>query len=182
MIASRGIRIKMAQYEAITLGPYQDGKHLSIGLGHNDETLKPDDRISVRDAFALFALDLKEREETVGKLLTKEVPQHVFDGLVSLTYQSGNRYAPALIHLINYDEIGAFAKMYPFAAYRNRKDGEENLEYEAFWKPGLHVRRKDELRVILDGDYGDVTAPIKLWRGPPVGSPEMYVLQPGDID
>src|SRR5215207_6067940 len=97
MRTSRGMRIKMAQYEAITLGPYQDGADMSWGLGHNDPKIKPDDRLpSVRAAFDQFELDLIPWEKRVASLLTKEVPQHVFDGLVSLGFQSGNRYLPAM--------------------------------------------------------------------------------------
>jgi len=170
--ASTSIKIFMAQCEAITLGPYQDGDHLSIGLGHNEKGMRKSKRITVRQAFDMFAEDLIPREQRVNDLLKKEVPQHVFDALLSLHYQSGNRYMPAIAHLVNYNEMGVLEVAYPMCAYSAAGE----------WKKGLHQRRKDELQILLKGDYGDLEEPIKLWRGPPVGSPEMYVLQPGDID
>jgi lysozyme len=179
--ASTSIKIFMGQCEAITLGPYQDGTHLSIGLGHNNPKLKKSKRITVPEAFRLFAEDLIPREQRVNSLLKREVPQHVFDALLSLHYQSGNRYMPAVVHLVNYDEMEVLKVMYPQCAYSAPKEV-DGVRVPGEWREGLHNRRKDELEILLNGNYGDLTEPLKLWRGPPVGKPEMYTLQPGDIE
>jgi GH24 family phage-related lysozyme (muramidase) len=181
--ATRAIKIRMAQWEAITLGPYQDGTHLSIGLGHNNPKLKKRDRITVRRAFELFAEDLLPREQNIARLLKKDIPQHLFDMLVSLHYQSGNRYMPAVVHLINYGEMGALEALYPHCAYTAPSDKDLDGDIDpGEWRDGLHERRKQEWKIGTTGDYGDLDAPIKLWRGPPVGKSEAYTLQPGDID
>jgi GH24 family phage-related lysozyme (muramidase) len=183
MRASREIKIVMAQFEAITLGPYQDGTHLSIGLGHNNPKLKKSSRTTVKKAFKQFAEDLIPREQRVNALLKVPVSQQIFDMLLSLHYQSGNRYMPAAAHLVNYNEHACIQQIYPFFAYTAGKDKDEDGILEpGEWRDGLHERRKIELKIGYEGDYGDLDAPLKMWDGPPVGPSTPYYLKPGDID
>jgi hypothetical protein len=145
--------------------------------------MKKSKRITVKKAFQLFAEDLIPREQRINALLKRDVGQHMFDMLLSLHYQSGNRYMPAVVHLVNYGEMKVLEAMYPHCAYSAPSDKDKDGVLEpGEWRDGLHERRKDEWLIGTQGDYGDLTVPLKLWRGPPEGKPEMYTLQPGDIE
>jgi GH24 family phage-related lysozyme (muramidase) len=170
---SRGGKIVLAQVEACVLVPYQDGKHLSIGFGHNSPELTVSHKITVKQAFELLAIDLVPREERVQSLLKGIVSQNQFDALVLLHYQSGNRYLPAAAHLVNYKEWGLIEEMWPLMAY----------DAQGVFMPGLQKRRRRELAIFSQAEYGPIWEPIKLWKGDPRKTkPEPYTIQPGDID
>jgi GH24 family phage-related lysozyme (muramidase) len=170
---SRSGKIVLAQVEACVLVPYQDGKHKSIFFGHNGEDAETIQPRTVKKAFEVLAEDLKPREERVLSLLKGVVPQHQFDALVLLHYQSGNRYMPAVAHLVNYKEWGLLEEMWPLMAY----------DAQGVFMPGLKKRRTREIAIFCNADYGDITAPIKLWTSDPRKTkPQPYVIQPGDLD
>jgi GH24 family phage-related lysozyme (muramidase) len=91
----------MARREALVLVAYKDGKYNAIGLGHNGPEVKNDDTITPKAAFTLFREDVLLREIEVWKLLRATVSQPTYDMLISMRYQSGNRYVPAIIGLLN---------------------------------------------------------------------------------
>jgi len=162
----------LAQVEACVLVPYQDGKHKSIFFGHNGEDAETIQPRTVRRAFEVLAEDLKPREERVLSLLKGLVPQHQFDALVLLHYQSGNRYMPAVVHLVNYKEWALLDEMWPLMAY----------DAQGVFMPGLQKRRRRELGIFSDGEYGDIRAPIKLWRDDPRKTkPEPYTITVEDL-
>jgi GH24 family phage-related lysozyme (muramidase) len=161
---SRGGKLVLAQVEACVLVPYKDGRHYSIGFGHNGPEVEAMGQITVAQAFELLAEDLKPREERVFSLLKPVVSQHKFDGFVLLHYQSGNRYLPAFAHLQNYGQEEFLEAIWPMAAY---PAGDQEGDREGEFSEGLETRRKREMFIVFDGDYGDIRASIKLYRDNP---------------
>ena len=54
----RNGKLFIANREALVLGAYWDGKHMSIGMGSNDPTLKAGDTITISEAFERFEDDI----------------------------------------------------------------------------------------------------------------------------
>jgi GH24 family phage-related lysozyme (muramidase) len=170
-LSPKGRRV-LAQVEACVLSPYQDGKHHSIGFGHNGPEVGAMNPITVEKAFELLDEDLKPREARVEELLKKPVTQEQFDALVLLHYQSGNRYLPLAAHMINYGEMAALQRAWTTWAYS--ADGKK--------MKGLETRRKREKDIFFKGDYGDAEAPIKLWKGNPRTTPFVpYEVKDADL-
>jgi lysozyme len=170
-LSPKGRRV-LAQVEACVLSPYQDGKHHSIGFGHNGPEVGAMNPITVEKAFELLDEDLKPREARVAELLKKPVSQEQFDALVLLHYQSGNRYLPLAAHMINYGEMNALKRAWTTWAYS--ADGKK--------MKGLEARRKREKAIFFDGDYGPVEAPIKLWKASPrTTAPVPYEIKDTDL-
>lgn len=97
----RNGKLFIAHREAIVLGAYQDGPHMSIGMGDNDPTLKPGDTITVKQAFERFARAIAIREKELSRKFTREPSQEQFNALFSCFYQSGNHFVPFLIEMHN---------------------------------------------------------------------------------
>jgi lysozyme len=174
-LSPNGRRV-LAQVEACVLTPYQDGKHHSIGFGHNGPEVAAMNPITVPKAFEMLEQDLIPREELVKTLVKKPLTQEQFDALVVLTYQSGNRYLPAFAHLINAGQMKFLRKIWSFAAY------EKGEKEEGDFKPGLAIRRRRERDIFFKGNYGPVEAPIKLWDGNPRTMPfKPYDIKDADL-
>lgn len=158
MRISRNGLLFIARREALVLSAYPDGPHMSVGFGHNSALLKPGDTITVKQAFDQLKLDMAEREADIAKALAPGVSltQQQFDALMSLHYQSGFRYLPAIMHFINQGHVDLAMHLWPECDHN--KAGEK-LE-------GLHKRRLLELAVFTAGDYGELS-PIPFWRGDP---------------
>lgn len=170
-LSTNGLRF-IARREALVLVSYEDGPHRSIGFGHNDPKLKPGDEITAKEAFALLKEDVKPRAVRVTKLLKADLPQHAFDALVSLHYQSGNRYLPSIVALINNGRRYEAAMQLP--------NCDRNLA--GVQVVGLHRRRLLEQKLFLTGDYGDDLDAIPFWRGNPHKTkPETYHVKPEDF-
>jgi lysozyme len=155
-LSDKGKRV-LAQVEAAVLVPYQDGKHHSIGFGHNGPEVAAMGPITVQKAFEMLEEDLKPREARIEELIKKPITQEQFDALVLLHYQSGNRYLPLAAHMINYGETAALQRAWKTWSYS--ADGKK--------MKGLELRRQREKDIFFKGDYGPVEAPIKLWKGNP---------------
>lgn len=170
-LSTNGLRF-IARREALVLVAYQDGPHKSIGFGSNDPSLKEGDRITAAEAFARLKQDVAPRARRVSNLLRKPVEQHQFDALVSLHYQSGNRYLPRIINLINEGNLHDAAMTFPSC--------DQNMAGERL--PGLHKRRLLEQKLFMTGDYGIDLDEIPYWKGDPRKTkPETYHVQPGDF-
>jgi GH24 family phage-related lysozyme (muramidase) len=178
MKLSRNGLIFLTCREAIVLTAYQDGKHLSIGMGSNDPNLRPGDTITVAEAFARLKRDVTSREQIVTRSLKVPVSQQQFDAMFDLYYQNGNkldghgrRGFEHMVGLMNAGKFEAAADYLPECKYNSA--GEP--------KDGLLKRRLLEQSVFLRGDYGDLSV-IPFYRGDPRTTPrEQYHLQPGDI-
>jgi lysozyme len=162
----------LAQVEACVLTPYQDGRHYSIGFGHNGPEVRAMGPITVPQAFEMLEEDLKPREQRVDDLVKAPLTQEQFDALVLLHYQSGNRYLPAVAALINAGEVEVLEQIWTLLAY------DANNKHSR----GLETRRKREKDIFFKKDYGPVEAPIKLWRRDPRRTaPEAYQIKDSDL-
>lgn len=169
---SRNGLLFIARREALVLVAYQDGPHKSIGFGHNNPKLNDGDRITAKEAFALLKQDVASREKRVSDLLKVPVTQNQFDALMSLHYQSGNRYMPAVVALVNAKEIKVAAELFPLC---DRNLAGDEIE-------GLKKRRELEVKVFVDSDYGNDLLDIPFWEGNPRSTPrKTYKVQPGDL-
>jgi GH24 family phage-related lysozyme (muramidase) len=165
--------------EAIVLVAYEDGKHLSIGMGSNSPDLKEGDAITVHEALQRFKADIAAREAIVNRSLKVEVSQQTFDCLVDFYYQNANKVDgqgrpgfKTVVSLINAGDLNGAAEQLP--EWHFNSAGEP--------KSGLKTRRLMEQAVMVHGDYGDLST-VKLWRGNPrTTKPELYKIQPGDFD
>lgn len=177
MTASRNGILFVANREAIVLVAYPDGPNYSIGCGHNSPALRAGDRITVKEALSLLKRDLDERDKILARALKVDLTQQQSDALASFYYQNGNKrdgqgrrgfdHMASLINAGKLDEAAAY-----FPECDRNSAGEQ--------KAGLHKRRLMEQAVFERGDYGSLD-PIPYWPGAPVGPPQQYHLQPGDL-
>lgn len=87
---------ELASYEALILSPYLDsGGVKTVGIGSTSSDI-PDlaswpwnKTLSVEEAVEIYRKGLSKYETAVNKKLNKEIPQHQFDALVSITYNIG---------------------------------------------------------------------------------------------
>jgi GH24 family phage-related lysozyme (muramidase) len=171
METSRNGALFIAQREALVLVAYQDGPHCSIGFGWNSPHLREGDQTTVPEAFRRLKENLAERDKHLNKVLKVPVAQHAWDALASLHYQSGNRYLPRLVDLINKGQPDKAADLLP----------ECDASLSGTRMSGLRKRREMERKLFLTADYGDLRH-VKLWYGDPRKTkPELYEVQPGDI-
>ena len=174
LIARRegGVLISYEDGPAWEDGPERGLPRMSKGFGFQDRSVKAGDTITLKEAFVMLKEGVRLRAKHVSKLLKVPVTQAQFDALVSLYFQSGNRYLPKLVHLINEGNAAAAARIFP--------DCDRNLAGKRI--PGLRKRRLIEQKLFLTGDYGELS-PIPLWRGDPkTTKPEQYHVQPEDFD
>jgi len=171
MKTSRNGILFIARREALVLVAYQDGVHRSIGFGSNSETLKEGDTITVKGAFALLRKDIEEREKRIEGLLKRSLKTHQWDALMSLHYQSGNRYLPAIAALLNAKQDVTALELWLLC---DRNLAGQRLD-------GLHKRRVLEVKLFQNGEYGELS-PIPFWRGNPRSTKrEEYEVRDADL-
>jgi GH24 family phage-related lysozyme (muramidase) len=156
----RNGKLFVAHREAIALGAYQDGPHMSIGIGDNDPALKPGDRITVKQAFERFARAIGKRELELSQRIKREPTQEQFNALFSCYYQGGNRNVPGLVELHN---AGADPKKVgaEFSAL-SRCTNKAGL-----FMAGLQSRRKLEGKLYAAGEYEKDLDLVSLYHGNP---------------
>jgi GH24 family phage-related lysozyme (muramidase) len=156
----RNGKLFIAHREAIALGAYQDGPHMSIGMGYNSPTLKAGDTITIERAFELFASAIKTREEKLSKRFVIEPSQEQFNAMMSCYYQSGNRFVHDLIDMHNDGDD----KRVIGAAF-SRPDHCTS----AGGKPmrGLQKRRELEGRLYATGQYEPDLDVVMIYYGNP---------------
>lgn len=173
--------------EGFVLKAYKDGKpwedgpekglpRMSIGLGHQDRSVKPGDTITVPACFALLKADIPPRARVVSNWLKVPLLQHQFNALVSMYYQSGKKFLKdqGLMTLINAGHLDEALALFPEFDTRPDEDGNEVHD------PNLKKRRLLEQKLFLTGDYGKLS-PIPIWRNGFPGPYEWYHVQPGDF-
>lgn len=152
-------RCFIARHEACVLVPYKDGKHFSIGYGHNDPLLSAKSpTISFEQAWAMLKEDVIPRAAIVQKWLKVPVQQYEFNALVSGYYQAGKKMKE-VVQLINVGDRGEAKALW--MSY-NRDQG--------VFSDGLNERRNQERHLFTKGDYGKSAKPARLlwlWRGDP---------------
>ncbi len=95
-ISNAGL-IELASYECLCLKPYLDsGGEKTIGFGSTKSDIPDlytwswDKEITIEEAVALYKKGINKYVAGVNRALTRlEVPQTLFDALVSITYNIG---------------------------------------------------------------------------------------------
>lgn len=139
------------QFEGLFLSAYLCPAGVwTIGWGHT-AGVKKGDRISLDTAERMFRDDIREFDEGVSSLLVREVPQHVFDALVSFGFNVGldidEDVVPeglgdsTLLRLVNQGNMEAAANEFKFWV----KGGRPRKVM-----PGLVKRRRME-RALFEG-------------------------------
>src|SRR3982750_3643296 len=93
----RNGKLFIAKREGIALGAYQDGRHMSIGMGSNDPNLSVGDTITIEEAMERFSRDITKRETDLSKRIEVKPTQEQFNAFFSAYYQAGTRIVPELI-------------------------------------------------------------------------------------
>lgn len=151
----------LANYECICLKPYLDsGGVKTIGIGSTKSDIPDlvlwdwDKEITIEYAVELYKKGLKKYIAAVNKELTRiEIPQTLFDALVSITYNIGTGNTAT--------NSGGMAGS-TFMKRVNSNDSLERIvQAMALWNKdnggvvqGLINRRAKEAKLILKGDYG----------------------------
>ncbi|MBA2689394.1 MAG: hypothetical protein H0U63_01160 [Burkholderiales bacterium] len=150
--------------------PYQDGKHLSYGFGHNGPDVSLDDVMpSIDDAFALLIQDLNGRAITVSRYIKTEVTQNQFDALLSLYQNAGSGPLARMAELVNKRCITKAGEQFP--RYCRVRDDDPTTEVVEFRESeGLRRRRLSEQTIYFHGDYGDCSW-FPYWTGDPFKTP-----------
>lgn len=146
--------------EGLVLTAYQDGPHMSIGIGSNDPTLRDGDTITVKEAFERFARDIADRERLLSQRITLEPTQEQFNALFSLFYQSGWRNILDLLVMHNHGAEPAVVGR----AFANPKRCTNKAG--AFLR-GLEKRRQLEGKLYAIGEYEDDLETVPFYRGNP---------------
>ena len=87
----------ITRVEAIVLVPYQDGRWLSIGCGHNGPSVKPGTKITVPQAFLMLKEDCVVREPEMRRYIKRlgidqdRFNQDQWNALVCFYHQRSNR-------------------------------------------------------------------------------------------
>ena len=154
-------KLLIAKREAIVLTAYQDGEHRSIGMGSNDPSLRSGDKITVKQAFERFAIDIARREQNLKNMFLREPSQDEFNALFSCYYQSGNRCVPWLVTLHNAKAPPQIVgETFSIRSFCTSKAG--------VYMTGLEKRRKIEGRVYASGEYEKDLWTIPLYHENPV--------------
>ena len=132
-------------------------KYYTIGYGHYGPDVGKDQKITQTEANKLFSDDLKAYENAVNSYNTKydlKLTQNQFDALVSFTYNLGTNWPNNSWRLAAYMKNGF--------KFENGKAVPELEIADAFGvisnggaglMPGLIVRRIEEAKIFLYGDY-----------------------------
>lgn len=156
----RNGKLFLARREGVALGAYQDGVHMSVGMGDNDPSLKPGDTITLKQAFERLEKRLPYFEEKASELFTKEPTQTQFNALLSCYYNAGKRIAPALIELHNQGASPSNMRM----AFSRR---EFCTNKAGIFMRGLKKRRDLEGALYETGKYEDNLNVLTVWHGDP---------------
>lgn len=99
MKISKAMIAQIAEFEGCRLTAYCDVAGIpTIGIGHTGDDVQMGDKISLDEAYRLFAEDIAHFEDVINKLDRETMPksdiyggfsQRQFDALVSLVYNCG---------------------------------------------------------------------------------------------
>ena len=156
----RNGKLFIANREALVLGAYWDGKHMSIGMGSNDPTLKAGDTITISEAFERFEDDIIPREKQLSKRITREPTQEQYNALFSCFYQSGWRNVPELIDMHN----GGIDPKIIGEAF---SDFKRCTNQAGTFLRGLETRRKLEGHLYATGEYEEGLEVVDFFPGDP---------------
>ena len=137
--------------EAVVTSRYWDapGKVWTVGIGHTKAAGPPDPEyitkpMTQEGLLRIFDRDVEVYEARVNDAIDVPLKQHQFDALVSFDFNTGGIYRSRTRKLIN------------------EKKYEEGGKAMMGWtKPSiLEARRKREVNLFLNGDYGNLRAKV----------------------
>lgn len=156
----RNGKLFIAKREGIALGAYQDGRHMSIGMGSNDPNLAPGDSITIEEAFARFSNDISKRERDLSNRIHVGPTQEQFNAFFSVYYQAGTRIVPELIEMHNnhvpWEVVGE-----AFSDIKNCTNA------HGVFMRGLKNRRVLEGKLYTYGKYEDDLNHLTIYHGNP---------------
>lgn len=105
--------VEIASHEGCCLTKYKDSVGVwTIGIGATRSEIPDiaswpmDKELSVKECFDLFKKSLEKYERAINQNLTREIPQHMFDALVSWCYNVGTGWvskATVMRRINNYE-------------------------------------------------------------------------------
>ena len=162
-VSEKGLAF-VAVREACVLTAYQDTRHLALGFGINDPSLKEGDTITLDEAITRYVKTAGEYSASINKiLLGLPIKQHQHDVLFSVTWNIG------ATRLADEDRL-----LRAIRAHSVEPTNPELRDWAAYellhvrWdlvghKPFNLARRCAEAILYVRGDYGDLSK-LKLWR------------------
>lgn len=150
-ISKKGLANLVAD-EAICLTSYLDNANVkTIFIGFTKYVIKDleswdwNKEIELKEGFKIFKKAVKEREDIVNKYVTVDISQEMFDALVSLVYNIGERHfrESSVLRVIN--NGGSVRNIKRAWSMWRIADGRVSA--------GLVARRKRELETALNGIY-----------------------------
>ena len=158
--SERGLAFCAAR-EACVLRSYLDTKHLAIGFGDNDPSLKEGDTISLDEAVRRYVEKAHSYEASINKIfIGADLSQTTYDALFSLAWNIGATQLRKETQLIT--AIEAFGSD-PKRAYFRDWAGFELTKAKMDAKgPFNFSRRCREALILINADYGELTT-LKLW-------------------
>lgn len=144
----------LANYECLCLKPYLDsGGVKTVGIGSTRSDIPDiaawdwDKEITIEDAVHIYQRGIQKYVAAVNRELTRlEIPQTLFDALVSITYNIGTA---GMVKSTFMKRVNANASLQNIVAAMSmwNKDNGKVVK-------GLINRRAKEAKLILEGDYG----------------------------
>lgn len=117
----------------------------------------------------MFREGIREREKTLSRWLKVDVEQNEWDALISGVWNSHSAMKPVIQWINMGDKLEAMATLQNINRSLNLKTGKKEFNR------GLNRRRTREIEVFMKNDYG-TRETVKLWRGLPVGDPEIVAM------
>jgi lysozyme len=144
---------ELASYECLCLKPYLDsGGVKTVGIGSTSSDIKDlalwswDKELTIEEAVSIYRKGLTKYVSAVNRALTRlDIPQTLFDALVSITYNvgTGGMASSTFIKRVN---AGDSLERIVEAMARWNKDNGVVVK-------GLVNRRAKEAKLILTGEY-----------------------------
>lgn len=140
--------------EACVLIPYSDRGFPAIGFGHRDPTLVIGDtskRITVEQALALLAEDLRKYEDRVEHAIKVPMLPQQNDAFVDFDFNTGAILSGSVDDLFNGGDLkGAMDRLEQYNKAKNPKTGVREV------LAGLTARRARERAIFETADYGSI--------------------------
>lgn len=169
-ITTRNGLIGIAVDEAFVLEAYPDGEHqhgpfkgkIKWSLGVGVSGAQEGDKQTFEQSMKAFIAAVAQREKELARKLKRKLLPHQFDALMSFYFNNGNRQAMAQVIACLND--GKIDEAIPLWLGSNK--AEDKRRWGDKPVPGLVERRKQEVDLFLNGNYGDLSK-VKVYLSKP---------------